>query len=145
MLIGYLGYTLYTSIYNLQELPNLATGVKEGLKATNFPEVSALKALSYYTEKVIERNIFRMGLSDATTEVMEEDIIPASETIAEMVQNLKLVGISWSKSPDAMIEDTESVRTFFVKRGQMIGKLKVQAIFKDKVILSYEGAEVELK
>jgi hypothetical protein len=145
MLIGYLAYTLSTSIYNMQELPNLATGAKEGFKATSFPEVSALKAISYYTEKVIERNIFKMGLTGVSTEVMEEDVIPVSETIMDLIQSLRLVGISWSDSPDAMIEDTESVRTFFVKRGQMIGKLKVQAIFKDKVVLSYEGAEVELK
>ena len=44
-----------------------------------------------------------------------------------------------------MIEDKQSVKTFFVKRGQMIGPVKVEAIFKDKVVLSYEGEEIELR
>lgn len=144
-LIGYLGFTLYVSIDNLNKMPNLTPGAKDTLKTAGFPEISPLKAVSYYTEKVIERNIFRMGLSHMQVEEEEVSLEPAAETIMELIQNLRLVGISWSESPDAMIEDTEAVRTFFIKRGQMIGKLKVQAIFQDKVILSYEGAEVELK
>ncbi|MFH1752961.1 MAG: hypothetical protein ABH875_02150 [Candidatus Omnitrophota bacterium] len=144
-LIGYFSFTLYDSIYNMKTLPNLAAGTKDALKSAAFPAVSPLRAVSYYTEKVIERNIFRMGTTDIT--VVEEvvNVEPAEETIRELMQNLRLVGISWSSNPDAMIEDTEAVRTFFVKRGQMIGKLKVQAISQDKVILSYEGAEAELK
>jgi len=144
-LIGYLVFTLYISMDNLNTLPNLTSVTKDTLKSAGFPEISPLKAVSYYTEKVIARNIFRMGLADIG--VKEEEVIlePASETIVELIQNLRLVGISWSDEPDAMIEDMEAVRTFFLKRGQVIGKLKIQAIFKDKVILSYEGAEVELK
>ncbi len=144
-LIGYLVFTLYVSIDNLNTLPNLTSGMKDTLKSAGFPEVSPLKAISYYTEKVIERNIFKMGMTDIGAR--EEVVIlePAAETIVELIQNLRLVGISWSDEPDAMIEDVEAVRTFYVRRGHMIGMLKVQAIFKDKVILSYEGAEVELK
>ena len=44
-----------------------------------------------------------------------------------------------------MVEDTKSYKTFFVKRGDLIGEVKVEAIFKDKIILSYEGDEVELR
>lgn len=144
-LIGYLVFTLYVSMDNLNTLPNLISGTKDTFKSAGFPEVSPLKAVSYYTEKVIERNIFKMGLSDVRVEEEEVILEPAAETIVELIKNLRLVGISWSDDPDVMIEDVEAVRTFFVKRGQMIGKLKVQAIFQDKVILSYEGAEVELK
>ena len=46
---------------------------------------------------------------------------------------------------DAMIEDTQALRTFFVKRGQMLGQVKVEAIFKDKIILSCDGEEAELR
>jgi hypothetical protein len=44
-----------------------------------------------------------------------------------------------------MIEDTKALRTFFVKRGEMAGEAKVQAIFKDKVVLSVGTEEFELK
>jgi type II secretory pathway component PulC len=56
------------------------------------------------------------------------------------------VGIAWSNDPDAMIEDTKTHRTFFLKKGQTIDEeIKVQAIFKDRVVLSYKGEEIELR
>ena len=68
-----------------------------------------------------------------------------SARILDATETLKLVGISWSNDPDAIIEDTKDTKTFFVKTGQKIGEVKVQAIFKDKVVLSYQGEETELK
>ena len=68
-----------------------------------------------------------------------------SSKVADATQDLKLVGISWSNDPIAMIEDSKALRTFFVTRGQMIGEVRVQAIFKDKVVLSYGGEEIELR
>ena len=62
-----------------------------------------------------------------------------SSRILDATESLKLVGISWSDNPDAIIEDTKDTKTFFVKIGQKIGDVKVQAIFKDKVVLSYQG------
>ena len=68
-----------------------------------------------------------------------------NQEVISAAQNFKLVGISWSNDPDAMIEDTKAKKTFFVKRGQMVGEFKVQAISRDKVILSYGQEEIELK
>ena len=106
------------------------------------------KAVSYYLERVRDRDIFRMGSvrimgtgDDGTQTVMKV----TSSKVMEATQNLKLVGISWSSSPDAIIEDTKTTKTFFVKTGQMMGDVKVQAIFKDKVVLSYSGEEMELR
>jgi len=44
-----------------------------------------------------------------------------------------------------IIEDTQAKRAYFLKRGQMINDFEVKAIFKDKVILSYQGEEIELR
>ncbi|MCM8801677.1 MAG: hypothetical protein NC912_06765 [Candidatus Omnitrophica bacterium] len=93
-------------------------------------------------EKVRQRNIFKIG-SLKTNEDLT--IKTPSPKIVEVTQHLKLVGISWSADPDAMIEDTKINKTFFLKRGQMLGEIKVQAIFRDRVILSYEGEEIELR
>jgi type II secretory pathway component PulC len=69
-----------------------------------------------------------------------------SSRIIEATQNLKLVGISWSNDPDVMIEDTQNHRTLFLKKGRLINnEIKVEAIFKDKVVLSYQGEEIELR
>ena len=99
------------------------------------------KTAAYYFEKVAQRDIFKMGPKPLPTE--KQKVV--SPVVTEATKNLKLVGISWSDNPDAMIEDTQAKRTFFLKRGQKIGKMKIQAIFRDKVILSYEDEEVILK
>ncbi|MGE5197080.1 MAG: hypothetical protein ACM3IL_01070 [Deltaproteobacteria bacterium] len=101
---------------------------------------SRLQSSSYYIDKITQRNIFKMGAKKS----LEENAPPSSK-ILELAQSLKLVGISWSNDPDAMIEDTKATRTFFVKKGQAIGELKVKDITKDKVILTYAGEDIELR
>ena len=92
-----------------------------------------------------ERDIFEIGYKPIEPPAVDEgDKLPSQKTL-EATRNLNLVGISWSDDPDAMIEDTQALRTFFVKRGDYIGSIKVEAIFKEKVLLSVDGEEVELK
>lgn len=135
---------LFNSLINLKKTPYLEFKPQEGASLASVQEPSFLKkAASYYFEKVRERDIFKMGAKKPTT-VGGPPRSPSSRII-EATQHLKLVGISWSNDPDAMIEDSKALRTFFIKRGQMIGEVKVQAIFKDKVILSYAGEEIELR
>lgn len=148
ILILYLVINLGSYIANMVKGPNLAF-VEEQTSAkpvTSFQGISALKnAASYYIEKARQRDIFKMG--ETRSKVLAQETAPKSTIpkIVEATQHLKLVGISWSADPDAMIEDTQAMRTLFVKRGQMIGDVEVRAIFKDKVVLSYGGEETELK
>jgi hypothetical protein len=102
---------------------------------------SSLKEPAYYADKVTQRNIFKIG----ARKIAEARVSGDTSRLMEMTQNLKLVGISWSNDPDAMIEDTKTTRTFFIKRGQMISELKVKDIAKDKVVLTYDGEDVELR
>ncbi len=136
---------LYTSMINLKKLPRLDIESEGGRPLKELPTVlSSLKApASYYLEKAGERDIFRMGMKPTakTDEVINE---PSSRVI-QAVQDLGLVGISWSSDPDAMIEDKKALKTFFVKEGDMIGNIAVEAIFKDKLILNFEGERTELK
>ncbi len=64
--------------------------------------------------------------------------------MTQLASSLKLVGISWGNEPLAMIEDSESTRTYFVKKGGEVKGMKVQEISKEKVTLTYEGQEAEL-
>lgn len=135
---------LFSSLINLKKTPYLEFKPQEGASFAGAQEPSFLKkAASYYLEKVRERDIFKMGAKKPTAQATSPN--GPSSSIIEATQHLKLVGISWSKDPDAMIEDTKALRTFFVKRGQMIGEIKVQAIFKDKVVLGFGGEEIELR
>ena len=81
--------------------------------------------------------------SSTVTDLMRKT---TASRASEATKNLALVGISWSNDPDVMIEDTKDNRTFFLKKGQLIdNQIKVEAIFKDHVVLSYGGEEVELR
>ena len=63
-----------------------------------------------------------------------------------MSKDLKLVGISWGQSPKAMIRSKKEQNTYFLRQEQIIGitGIEVKTIFKDKVIISYQGEEKEL-
>lgn len=104
-------------------------------------QISRLKDISFYLEKIENRDIFKMGPKTSTADINEV----ISSKAAEATQNLKLVGIAWADDPDAIIEDTKQMRTFFVKKGQMIGDIKVESIFRDKVVLRYGEELIELR
>lgn len=145
VLVVYFISNLFSSLINLKKTPYLEFKPQEGASFAGTQQLSFLKkAASYYFEKVKERDIFKMGAKKPTA-AAEASHEGHSSRIIEATQHLKLVGISWSNDPDAMIEDTKALRTFFIKRGQMIGEIKVQAIFKDKVVLGFGTEEIELR
>lgn len=130
------------SIVNLKKELVLKTDAPKA-QDTQAPHVNSfLKAASYYLEKARGRDIFSMGLKKLP---LAAGMAP-SERVIEATKHLRLVGISWSDDPDVMIEDTKNLRTLFLKRGKLIdNEIKVDAVFKDKVILSYGGEEIELR
>jgi len=136
---------LVMSLISLSKMPHLEPNTPAAKVEIDFPEPSGLKkAASYYLDNVRGKDIFSMGLKKVIVAESGEITPPPIRTV-ELASTLKLVGISWSNDPDAMIEDTKNLKTFFVKRGDMVGEAKVQAIFKDKVILSFDKEEFELK
>ena len=131
---------LVVSLINLSKTPRLESSTAVAKIETSFPEATGLKkAAAYYLDKIRVRDIFTMGSKKVVL-----NTTPTSKSM-ELASTLKLVGISWSTDPDAMIEDTKGLKTFFVKRGEMVGEARVQAIFKDKVVLSLGNEEFELK
>lgn len=145
LLIVYFISNILVSAVHLRKTPELASEPAKTAKGDGFQEGALLKnAVSYYLEQIRQRDIFRMGKKTAEDTAGPEPAGPSGEII-EATAHLKLVGISWSGDPDAMIEDTKALKTFFAKRGQMIGDVRVRAIFKDKVILQYRGEEIELR
>jgi type II secretory pathway component PulC len=78
---------------------------------------------------------------------MTDEQAVAKSKIAEAQETLTLVGIAVSKTgePDAMIKDIQLDKVYFLKRGEKIKDFTVEAIFKNSVVLSYEGQELILK
>lgn len=95
--------------------------------------------LSDYLSEINKRDIFHF------IPVKKEAAIPtARETMVSLVANLKLVGIIWGRSPQAMIEDRLENKTLLLNQGENIRELKIKQILRDRVILSYEDQEMEL-
>ena len=102
-----------------------------------------------YEKAIQKRNPFMPPGMPAPSPKAGEEPAPAqapsnAPLINQMIASLKLVGISWGDEPLAMIEDAESTRTYFVKKGGEVKGMKVQDISKEKVTLTYEGQEAEL-
>jgi len=134
---------LSISIINLKKMPVLKFKTQEASRQLPASKESTLlKSNSYYLEKISQRNIFKIG---ARKTAGSESASADTSKIMELTQNLKLVGIAWSDNPDAMIEDSKAQRTFFVKKGQMIGEIKVKDITRDKVVLTYDNEVWELR
>ncbi len=93
-------------------------------------------------------------ITDATIQARKRNIftfLPTKEEAASAVSvgptlgNFKLVGILWSDNPQAMIENSQEQRTYFVSNGDKIGELTVKKILRDKVMLGKDDQEWELR
>jgi len=112
------------------------------LKSRSFKETSLVevKPFVYYLEMVQRRDIF----APVRMVSAENPDLEAKKMLATLLKDLKLVGISFGKDPEVIIEDTKDNKTYFLKTGEMINKFKIDAILKDKVILDAEGQKMEL-
>ena len=113
-------------------------------KPDTFKKSSRLKALAFYVERARARDIFKLG-AKPSGETAAPNAAEIKAKQDSMIARYRLVGISWSDNPDVMLEDTSIKKTFFLKKDQSLDTVKVQAVFKDKVILSQDGIEVELR
>ena len=143
VLFIYVVFDAVASARNLQRPPNFEPMKEVKVKAGK-EAVQPLAEASYFLQKVSSRDIFQEGRTAAPVQAAPE-AVNVQET-AEAIQDLALVGISWSSNPDAIIENKAKQRTFFVKRGQDVGDgIKVEAIFKDHVVVTFEDREYELR
>jgi hypothetical protein len=135
-------YFIHNFISSFKKINNIdfpiASSVSPGATSQ---DVAVFKAISFYIPKIEKRDIFKMGPRSSPEYVVEV----ISSKAAEATKNLRLVGISWSDDPDVMIEDIKQAKTFFVKKGQMLGDVKVESIAKDKVILRYGEESIEMR
>ena len=99
------------------------------------------KAFLYYLEMVQRRNVFNP--IELGREIIEKKVVKKKD-LSKLIKEFTLVGISWSNEPVAMIEDQERKKTYFLKKGDILRDIEVKEILEDRVILIYEGFELEL-
>jgi len=101
-----------------------------------------LKEYAYYMDALLGRNIFLPK---------EEEVAAPVSTVSEvesMASNLRLVGISWSDDPAkrfVMVEDTSIELTYYLQEGETILNFNVDKISMEKVTLSHDGKEIQLR
>lgn len=107
----------------------------------------AFQPLAVYLEQVNKRDIFRPSPQIQRDALAVTPKAKESRAkLEELAKDLKLVGIAWGLSPVAMIRSEKDKNTYFVKPEQAIGTtgIKVKQIFKEKVILEYQGEDMDL-
>jgi hypothetical protein len=142
ILAVYLIVNFTISLNNLKQMADLKFDIEKNIQPGTYKEASLLKPASYYLGKVKTRDIFSMVKKKQANAVKSPS---SSAGILEVVGHLKLVGISWSADPDVMIEDTKAKRTHFLKKGDSIDNIKLEEVYKDKVVLEYKGEKFELR
>lgn len=102
-------------------------------------------SLARFLEKTRKRDLFKPVKK--SEEARSVGLDKTSVKGAEILKNLKLVGISPAADPkdsEAMVEDATSKITYFLKKDETILGMKVVSIEEDKIIFNYQGTDVEL-
>jgi hypothetical protein len=97
---------------------------------------------------VKKRDYFKPITKQQKKAAAEKTPVLSSQAIEQATENLRLVGISLAANPDdscAMIEDMATKITYFAKKDQIILGVKITGIEKDKVIVSLNDMEKELR
>lgn len=97
------------------------------------------KPYSYYSEQIEKRDIFQSPLYKKTAGSTK-----APETGSELTKNLRLVGIVLDNDSQAIIEDIDAQRTFFLHKGDRIREAIIEDIQESKVILTFADQRIEL-
>ena len=100
------------------------------------------KLLNFYVDAITKRDIFQPGSVSAKG----AGFSPPVTQLAETAKDLKLVGIAWGAVPKAMIQSEKENKMYILTWGQEIGTtgIKIKEIRRDKVVIIYGGAEMEL-
>jgi hypothetical protein len=146
MTAAFLGLNFISGMQNSQAPIDFSVKADTSVNPDN--PLPRFKELAEYKAAAAKRNIFqpyeaKLAEKKATDMLGEELGI-----IAEKTQGLKLVGISWLNTPEsasAMIEDTESGVTHFLRMGERINSVQVEQIFADSIIISYDDEEMEMR
>ena len=117
----------------------------------------SLKPITAYVEEVKKRDLFspaspprlaqpKVQKAQKTEPVKAQAPPPPTplEILRQKAVALKLVGTSFGQTPIAILEDTSTRKTYFLKVGDSINQMQLESITEGRAILSYQGARYEL-
>jgi len=108
--------------------------------------IEAFKPMSFYLAEVEKRKIFQPVSMEKLVTQKPDMRKAALDKLMELATDFKLQGISWGQSPKAMIKSEKENKMYFLSGGQKIGLtgVKIKVIHKNKIVISYEDAEMDL-
>ena len=89
--------------------------------------LATIRGKPLFASTVFANPVSRQGVSD----------IPS-------LKNINLIGIITGDSPQAIIEDKQNQKTYYVNKGGFINDFQIEDIVKVKVILNYKGQKFDL-
>jgi len=100
--------------------------------------------------KTINSADFKRNLFFPASGLAEGSAQDAGPDLSEVVKELKLVGIIWSKDPEVMIENAKDARTYTLKKGDVfVEKFKIKNISRESATLEvntgFGAKEYELR
>ena len=101
-----------------------------------------LRPVAEYRELLASKDPFGLGSAHGRGGAAGTTV---RSRLEEMIAKLSVVGINRSRVPEALIEDTEAKRTYFLKVGDEVNGLAVTAIDQRGVTLRYEGEDITLQ
>ncbi|MFH0772069.1 MAG: hypothetical protein V1933_05565 [Candidatus Omnitrophota bacterium] len=93
-----------------------------------------------YSRVITERELFKPQRS----EPQAEKIYSNQPLTYDGFKNLSLIGIIGGENPQAIVEDKENGKSYFLFKGQTINQMKVEDILEDRVIFDFNGQRFEL-
>lgn len=108
----------------------------------------SFRELAEYLDILTRRNIFQPYEVKVAAQKADGTVESVATPISDRTKDLKLVGISWLDTPEsasAMIENTQSGVTYFLKSGEQINSVTVKEIFADSIIIRFGDEEMEMR
>ena len=134
-------FSIFNFIFNKKDISKfLDTIPTTGYSSKPTSDTTKLRPFLHYLALVQRRNIFRPIRLITVIDESKKN----KETLQDLLKDLVLVGISWDKVPQAMIENKKTDQTYFLRAGESINNLKIEAILENKVMFVYEGEKGEL-
>ena len=130
--------SLVASISEKEKDPDEVLAAEAAKEMVKDKKASQASSIDDYQKIVEAKTIF--ALPGRT----EKPIAMESLAAQDVLKGFRLVGIITEKPPQAIIEDIQNKQTLFLKEGEMIGRMQVQQILSDRVMLVYDGQSVTL-
>lgn len=141
ILVGVSLLFFFASRLFLQRQPLSTLSLSEETPTPKGPppqETSERPPYDYYGQVIGKRNLFRAGLP---AKGGSQTDAPAIE---DRLKDFALLGIVSGTTPQAIVEDKEGQKTYFLTEGEALGEMRIEQILEEKVTMSYEGELYEL-